>query len=476
MIQIPRFLRLGASVGAIGAITAIYFWVVSVNPTTVALSYLVTILVIATQWGIAEATTASVLATLTFNVFFLPPVGTLTIADPQNWVSFVAFMLTSIIASQLSGRARQRHLDAMARQRDLERLYAVSRALLLTDDRVSIPAGIARSIADAFDLTAVALYDEQSGITSHAGPRDLPGIERALQDVARQDVPVHNADGLIVTPVRLGGVPIGSLVVMGPAFSDTVLQALVNLVAIGLEHARSRLASAQAEAARQSSELRATVLDAVAHEFKTPLTSIKAAVGGLAEQTSGSGPNQEFVTIIDEEADRLQGLITDAIQMLRIDAGDFVLHRDRHLLATLVAATLRESGLRTEGHTVLNRVPPDLVVDADGPLLRLALRQLFDNALKYSPANSTITIDATRNGAVQIAVRNSGPPIPIHEHRHIFERFYRGSQAGHVPGSGMGLAIVRQIAQGHGGELTVSSAVDTGTEFRLSLPVDEARR
>lgn len=469
----PRFLRIAASFAAVAAVTAVYSWGVVVNPTTVALSYLVTILLIATQWGIAESTAASVLATLCFNIFFLPPVGTLTIADPQNWVSFVAFMLTSIVASQLSGRARQRTLDVMARQRDLERLYAVSRALLLTDDAVSIPTGIARSIADAFELTAVALYDEPSGTISRAGPHDLPGIDRTLQDVTRQAVPVHDANGLVVTPVRLGGAPIGSLALLGAELSDTVLQALVNLAAIGLEHARSRQASAQAAAARQSSELRATVLDAVAHEFKTPLTSIKAASGGLK-----SGMNEELVTIIDEEADRLQGLVTDAIQMLRIDAGDFVLHRDRQPLAPLVAATIKESGQRTAGHTVLNRVPADLLVDADGQLLRLALRQLLDNALKYSPATSTIEIDAAIDGSreVQIIVRNSGAAIPPHEQRRIFDRFYRGAAAKQVPGSGMGLAIVRQIAQVHGGDVSVSSAPgspDSGSEFRVSLPLGE---
>jgi signal transduction histidine kinase len=125
---------------------------------------------------------------------------------------------------------------------------------------------------------------------------------------------------------------------------------------------------------------------------------------------------------------------------------------------------------------VLNRVPTDLLVDADGQLLRLALRQLIDNALKYSPATSTIEIDATRNGTVQIAVRNSGPPIPVHEQRRIFDRFYRGAYAKQVPGSGMGLAIVRQIAQVHGGDVSVSSAPDNGTEFRLSLPLDEVTR
>ena len=104
------WLRVGLSLSGVVALTFVYFALLSVNPTTVALSYLILILLIATQWGITEATAAAVVATLCFNIFFLPPVGMLTIADPQNWVSFLAFMVTAIVASQLSGRARARHV------------------------------------------------------------------------------------------------------------------------------------------------------------------------------------------------------------------------------------------------------------------------------------------------------------------------------------------------------------------------------
>ena len=127
---------MAASIGAVALITAVYSTAVHVNPTTVALTYLIAILLVATWWGIVEATTASIVAMLCFNFFFLPPVGTLTIADPQNWVALVAFLVTAIVASQLSGRARKREVDAVGRQRDLERLYALSRALLLSEARV----------------------------------------------------------------------------------------------------------------------------------------------------------------------------------------------------------------------------------------------------------------------------------------------------------------------------------------------------
>ena len=297
------------------------------NPTTIALSYVVVILLIATGWGIGEATAASVAAMLCFNFFFLPPVGTLTIADPQNWVALVAFLLTAIIASQLSGRARQRNIEAVARQRDLERLYALSRALLLSDGGGSVPGAIARHIADAFELQAFGLYDQRTDTVSWAGSAELPAIDGKLREVARRATSIRDPAGFVVIAIQLGGAPIGSLAIMNVGVSDTVLHSIANLAAIGLERARSQEATARAEAAQQSGELRATVLDALAHEFKTPLTSMKAATGDLLESASTNARDHELVAIIDEDLDWFQALVTDAVQMLRIDAGNFTLHR-----------------------------------------------------------------------------------------------------------------------------------------------------
>lgn len=470
------FGRIVLALSVIAGETALFAGPVPVTHTTVALSYLVTILLIATEWGLAEATVTAVAASLVFNLYFLPPVGQLTIADPENWITFIAFLFTAVVVSQLSGRSRLRTVDAVSRQRDLERLYALSRGLLLADDTMSAPTGIARQVAEAFELPGVALYDHHTGTISRAGGLDLPAIETKLRDVARQAIALREPSGLIVTAIRLGGAPIGSLAIMGGSLSDTVLQSIANLVAIGLERAREREAAASVEAARRSGELRAAILDAVAHEFKTPLTSIRAAVSGLASGATApaaTAATAELVTIIDEESNRLQRLVTDAVQMLRIEAGDFRLRVDRHRLAALVTDTIAEKGPHVGQHSVVNRVSGDVIVVADAGLLRLALRQLLDNALKYSPPTSTIEIEAFGPSPIEMVVRNSGPAIPEHEQSRIFERFFRGAQARHVPGTGIGLAIVRQIAQAHGGTLTVSSGADT-TEFRLVLPLAEA--
>jgi two-component system sensor histidine kinase KdpD len=226
----------------------------------------------------------------------------------------------------------------------------------------------------------------------------------------------------------------------------------------------------RAEAARQSGELRATMLDAVAHELKTPLTSMKAAAGDLLASAPSAGREHELVAIIDEELDRLQALVTDAIQMLRIDAGDFKVHRDRYRLTDLVGSTVRALESHLDGHPVIRQIPDELLIDVDRDLLHLALRQLLDNAVKYSPPTSTIRIAATSNGSIEISIGNSDSTIPQREQARVFERFYRGTAAGHVPGTGMGLAIVQQIAQAHGGTLNVSSSPAEGTQFTMSFP------
>jgi two-component system sensor histidine kinase KdpD len=440
------------------------------NPAIAALLLLLVILITATAVGVRIAIAVSVIATAAFNFFLLPPFYTFTLADPQNWVALFVFLLTAIIASQLSGRARGRAVDALARQRDLERLYALSRALLLAESRAGIFDVVARHIAETFELSAVAVYDHRTGLVARGGPDDLPEIEERLRDVVRQSVPFRDEFGTVVTTVRLGGEPIGGLAVHGAELNDTVLQSIANLAAISLERVHGQEAAARAEAARESGELRAAVLDSVAHEFKTPLTSIKAASTDLLSAIPGEAREHELVRIVAEEADRLQAVVTDAVQMLRIEAGGFAVHRERHNLAKLLASLCAELSSRLDGYTLKADIPPSMTVDADGDLLRLALRHLLDNAAKYSPPGSMIQVLATENASVEIAVRNSGSVIPERDQAHIFDRFYRGLQARLVPGSGMGLAIVKQIARAHGGTVHVSSSQHAGTELTMSLP------
>jgi two-component system sensor histidine kinase KdpD len=277
-----------------------------------------------------------------------------------------------------------------------------------------------------------------------------------------------------VIAIRLGGAPIGSLAIPTAASSDTVVRSITNLAAIGLERARGLEAAARAEAAQESGQLRATILDALAHEFKTPLTSMKVAASDLRANLRDDR-SRELAAIIDEDLERLQLLVSDAVSMVRVESGDFTLRPELHLVSDLVATALRRFESTLEERRVEVSVPDTLAVRVDGELLGLALRQLLDNALKYSPPDSVIRIVATEGKTIDISVGNAGVPIPDHEQRRIFEPFFRGVRARRIPGTGMGLAIVRQVVEAHHGTVRAWSAPDTGTEVVMSLPQDGGR-
>ena len=467
--------RLAVALAFIAAITFICFRLIPVNATTTAFAYLVAILMVATAWGLAEAVAASVIAMVCFNYFFLPPIGTLTIANPQNWVALFAFLVTSLIASQLSARAKRQTREAIDRQQEMESLYGLSRAILLTDPAQPVTQHIARQIARIFQFSAVVLYDRARGEISRQGPEDLPITDEQLRETAVQGTQVHEENPpIVITAINLGGEPIGSIALSGAPLSSGALQALSNLVAIGLERARGQDAANRAEAARQSQELKSALLDAIAHEFKTPLTSIRAATTALLSGHTATLPQQqELVTIIDEEADRLARLVTEAIHMARIEAGKIQLNKELHSVGSLIATALRQMKPMLEDRKVTAAIDDGLpLVFVDGELIRLALRQLIDNAAKYTPAGSPLTIHArVAAGRVMIGLADEGSGIPEGEQSRIFERFHRGPVDGrHIPGAGMGLSIAREILHAHSGKIWVESKPGGGAEFWIELP------
>jgi len=468
-------LRVTAAIALIAAITFILSRLVPVNATTAGFLFLVAILFIATKGGLVEATVASVAAVLCFNFFFLPPVGTLTIADPQNWVALFAFLATSLTASQLSARAKRRALEAEQQRAEVERLYALSRALLLIDISQPIARQIVHQITLTCEFPAAALYVHATGELYRAG-FDPHEIDSKLRDSASRSVVLNDeATELAVTPIRLGGAPIGSLAFRSGNFSDAALQSLLNLVAIALERANSQKAVTQAEVSRQSEELKSTLLDAIAHEFKTPLTSIKAVTTDLlAESPASLKPHQqELISIVDESTDRLSKLVTDAIQLARIEGGTFRLNIGTHFPHSLVNSALRQMKSVTAERKIEVLVPEVLPpVRADGELIQIVLTHLLDNALKYSPPQNPIKIGArVADDRVIFFLTDQGHGISEQEQEKIFEKFYRGTNERHLQGTGMGLAIVREILRAHGEAIELSSSSAQGSEFSFGLPV-----
>ena len=473
-------LRPFAALVAIAAQTLLFTRVIPVNPATVGFLYLIAILLIATGWGLIEAVLASVAATLCYNYFFLPPVGTLHVADPLNWVALVTFLATSLIASQLSERAKRRAREAAVRELEMQRLYALSRAILLAETERPLAQHIALETARIYGSPLVLIYDSDVRQTYHAGTRTIPELERQLLDAAARGTRLRDDPSqTIVSAIGAGGQTVGSIALQGASISDMAFQGLLNLISLGLEKARGLEAATRAEAARQSEEFKSTLLDALAHEFKTPLTSIKAATTGILASGAASPEDlREVVTIIDQEASRLGALVNEATHLARIEAGKLQLNKRPSRARSIIDAALASLAQAVEGRPVELSVPDDLpAISVDADLMQTVFRHLIDNAVKYSPPLSSISITAWAAGSIlMFSVRNEGEGIAETEQSRIFEKYYRGSAVRHrIPGTGMGLALASEIVLAHGGEIRVESSPGQGAEFSVSVPLAERR-
>ena len=467
-----RLLRHLVCLAIVWAIAATNSRLIPVNTTTTALAFLLAVLLVATVWGLAEAVTTSVTAVLAFNYYFLPPVGTFVIEDPQNWVALVAFLVTAITASQLSARARRRTIEAQRRRRETEQLYELGRAMLLDQSFDRILPKAVTDIARIFDVDQAAIYDAAADKTYRYGVGD---DEARLREVAETGAAAHNPEEKYsVAPLRLGGRPNGSLSIRGETGATlTLVEAIANLIAIGLERARAIERAASAEAARRSEELRSAMLDGLAHDLKTPLTAIKASITSLISGYPRTEERKdELLTIVNEETDRLHRIVSEAIQMGRIDAGKVSLQRSPHPLHEIVTGAA--SDLKLSASRLLLEIPdrlPPLFVDGD--LIGQAMKQLLDNADRYSPPGSPIVVMA-RLGAdsVVVSVADSGPGVKADEQSRIFEKFYRGKHSSRSrEGTGLGLSIAKGIIEAHGGKITVSARPEGGSVFSVQLPL-----
>ena len=371
----------GAALGGILAATGLLkLFGTHVNPTTVALSFLLVVLFAATAWGSKPAVLASLLGVLCFNFFFLPPVGTFQIRNPDNWVAFFAFLITALTAGQLSARAKRRAEEAESAKQEIERLY----------------------------------YE--------------------LQDTFER--------------------------------------------------------SSQAKALKQSERLKSALLDAVTHDLRTPLTSIKASVTTLladlyATESMESGPQlgndgrKELLEVINEEGDRLDRFIEGLTKLARIDAGEMHLHRQLCAIDEIITAALKRAEPRTRGHRIEVWIEDELPsVKVDEQSIAEVIYTLIDNAAKYSPEASPIRVRAIPESGdtILVSVEDEGPGIRADMRERVFEKFFRAMRDGDVgdrksPGTGMGLAIARGIIQAHGGRIWIEDAADhTGAKFVIALP------
>jgi len=446
-----------------------------VNQTTVALSFLLAILAVSAVWGIAVSVFMSMVAMLAFNYFFLPPVGTFTITDPQNWVALFAFLVTSITGSRLSSRIRREADVANRRRREIEHLYSFSQKLLGEGNVIQLMNAIPNHIVEAFECGAASLYlaDKQKFYRSGFGTLQLE--EEQLRTAYEREEPYADAArGFCYGPVRIGMKSIGSFGISGAPLSRQTLEAVGTLLGIAIERARAVEQLSRTEADRQSERLKSALLDSITHNFRTPLTSIKASVTSLLSARPPDGAQQhELLEIMNEECDRLNKLVEDASEMSMLEAGEIELEfrpvSARELIETALASCKTSLGGREVRIQLPARLPP---VRADLPRAKEVLVHLLENANLYSEKDRPIIVGAESNaGAVTFSVADHGPGIDTMEQGLIFDKFYRGKeQRAIIQGTGMGLPISKAIVEAHGGTIGVTSQLNHGSVFTFTLP------
>jgi len=460
----------------LASITFGYSKILHVNQTTVALSFLLAILAVSAVWGMAVSVFMSVSAMLLFNYFFLPPIRTFAIADPQNWVALFAFLCTAIVGGQLSSQIRKEADAAHSRRREVERLYAFSQKLLGEGNVIQLMNAIPDFLVDCFGAGAAELFLPQKDKFYRSGYGAAQVDEEQMKTAfLRDEIISDNVRALYFLPVRLGVKPIGSLGISGARLSRQTLEAIGSVVAIASERVRAIEQIGETEAERQGERLKSALLDSIAHDFRTPLTAIKAAVTDLLGSTSPESPQQhELLTIINEECDRLNHLVEEAGEMAKLEAGEIQLQLEPVAVSSLIDIALQHLKKSLGNRQILlhinDSLPPVL---ADRSRTKDILVQLIDNAHLYSPKDQPISISAERTGDfVTFSVADRGPGIDSFEQGLIFDKFYRGRDQRYlVRGTGMGLPIAKAIVAAHGGTIAVTSQLGSGSVFSFTLPV-----
>jgi two-component system sensor histidine kinase KdpD len=460
------------------------------SPTTVALTLLLVVLATATVGRLMTSSIIAVLGTLALNFFFLPPVGTLTIADPENWVALVVFLIVAVIGSHLSAAAEARAREAVARRDELTRLFDLTRDVLLTTETTGAFDALARYVSRRFEMPKVAVcLPGEHGWDIYQGGREDATVDTSVLDeaIARArgtlEFNAHTRtyggyvevragrEVLSIVPLRHGTRPIGLLAAAAPATDPGTLDAVAGVVAIAIERTQFLAERDAAEIVRQKGELAATLLASLSHDLKTPLTAIKVAVENLCAELPANQRRAQ-AAVAASEIDRLTRLFQDILDMARIDASALQVERQWVTPDDIVDAACASVRHALEGRTLRIDADADVEVEVDPRLTSAALSHLLENAARYAPAGAAIAVvGRAAHAGLEISVTDEGPGLDPGELDHLFERFYRGRAAREgAPGTGMGLAITRGLLAAAGGQVWAENVTGAGARFSIAIP------
>jgi two-component system sensor histidine kinase KdpD len=473
LLGVGRFVAASSILGLVAYVG----FTMQASSLTVGCIYLLLVVTVAVYAGFWEASAISLLAVALIDYFFVPPIFGFEIAEARDWVALAAFEVAAIVVSRVSSNEMKSARDAAMGHIAMAHLYELSRNSLLMDLREAPGPQLVILIQRIFATDAVALFDMNLGRQDRAGEWGLSEADIAKEcflSGSVQDVPEENLSQRIL---MVGQGPVGALVVRGK-MDALVVDALASLAAIAIDRHQWIEKEERAEEKSKEERLRAAVMDALAHEFKTPLTAVQTASSGLLEIGSLDGLQHGLVTLINEQVIRLNGLCTKLLLTAKLEAGTLGLQTEEVNVQEMISEVLASSSMSLDRDRIQVAIEnPELTVSVDRGLFAMIISQYVDNARKYSPQGTPIEIAArsSRNEAI-ISVHNIGSTIRIEDRERVFDRFYRSSdQKDTVSGTGIGLSVARKAAEAHHGHVWVISDDNNGTEFFLSLPTNARR-
>jgi two-component system sensor histidine kinase KdpD len=470
---------------AVVLVSALAHWAGWLLPVALLL-YLLIVVPTALLCGFWQAVLVSLSAVFVHGYFAARQPQANLATDPANSVTLLAFVLVALVVSRLSARVNDHAQEAESWGVQMHDLYEFTRRTLELNLHLEPGPQLAELVHEIFSLEAVAVFDAELHQVYPAGYWSVDPREMA-QNVyyfGTSDDDVES--GLARRVVRLGAAPVGSLVVRGDT-SPLTNNAIASLIAITFDRYRAFANESRIETERRTEQLRSTVLDSLAHAYKTPLTAIRAASTGLSEMGRLSAAQAELVALIDEQAGLLANLTTRLLTTARLDAGEVTVHATPVGVAALIEEVVASLSDRLASMKVAIDLPNDrLVLPCDRQLMVMLLTQYIDNACKYSIYGTTITIRAVKARAeIIFSVHSFGPVIPLADRERIFERYYRstthagthaGARSNRAAGTGIGLSVAKRVALVHGGSVWVTSDETEGTTFFAAIPATARKR
>jgi two-component system, OmpR family, sensor histidine kinase KdpD len=416
-------------------------------------------------WGLGPGITAALCAFFGFNYFFISPFYTFTVHRPEDVVVLLVFLIVAVVISQLVGRAQAGMAAAAAREHEATQLYELSTALAGLQDEQSIVRTLAEQLQSMFTAESVGirLASQESAELRWPSARDMPSRSAELI------IPIQAVRGV------LGEIRIWR---EEPAFSlreRRLLQTCASQGALALERTALTQAESRAKFLEESDRFKSSLLSSVSHDLRTPLATIKAAASSLrgGEVSWDSAGRSELVAAIDEEADHLNMLVGNLLDMSRIESGALRPQREWNLLSEIVQTVLGRMRHQTENHRIEVDIPENLpLLPVDFIEMEQVFTNLITNSTKYAPAGTLIHISARadKDKEVVVQVSNEGPPVPDEHLARIFDKFYRVTAADRITGTGLGLSICKGIIEAHGGRIWAEN-LPSGFAFNFALPL-----